>query len=185
MGGSSAVNNTTQIQTRTIHFTMYSATTKESRFFFILFFFTFCGISSEVKVIWSIWVQVLKVQLLALPLDHHLLHHMTSSLWNGCLKMCTSENVLGIEVAYLFELRSEICCACTWVYCSSFELQRKSGLLVSSEKYWILLFFGGKYVRNTTFDFMLVKVWFLRSMYYNSIEFICTNLQELDKSHLC
>ena len=30
---------------------LYSATTKESRFFFILFFFTFCGISSEVKVI--------------------------------------------------------------------------------------------------------------------------------------
>ena len=29
----------------------YSATTKESRFFFILLFFTFCGISSEVKVI--------------------------------------------------------------------------------------------------------------------------------------
>ena len=24
--------------------------------------------------------------------------------------MCTSENMLGIEVAYLFELRSEICC---------------------------------------------------------------------------
>ncbi len=23
--------------------------------------------------------------------------------------MCTSENLLGIEVAYLFELRSEIC----------------------------------------------------------------------------
>ena len=41
---------------------------------------------------------------------------------------------------------------------SSFELQRKSGLLVSSEKYCILLFFGGKYVRNTTLDFMLVKV---------------------------
>ena len=35
---------------------------------------------------------------------------------------------------------------------------KKSGLLVSSEKYCILLFFGGKYVRNTTFDFMLVKV---------------------------
>ena len=39
-----------------------------------------------------------------------------------------------------------------------FELQQKSGLLVSSEKYCILLFFGGKYVRNTTFDIMLVKV---------------------------
>ncbi len=70
--------------------------------------------------------------------------------------MCTSENMLGIEVAYLFELRSEICCVCTRVYCSSFELQQKSGLLVSSEKYCILLFFGGKYVRNTTFDFMLI-----------------------------
>ncbi len=64
--------------------------------------------------------------------------------------------MLGIEVAYLFELRSEICCVCTRVYCSSFELQQKSGLLVSSEKYCILLFFGGKYVRNTTFDFMLI-----------------------------
>ncbi len=42
--------------------------------------------------------------------------------------MCTSENLLGIEVAYLFELRSEICCAWTWVYCSTFELQRKSRL---------------------------------------------------------
>ncbi len=65
---------------QTSHVHNYSATTKESRFFFLFLFFTFCGISSEVKVIWSIWVQVLKVKLLALPLDHHLLHHMTSSL---------------------------------------------------------------------------------------------------------
>ncbi len=32
----------------------------------------------------SIWVQVLKVQLLALPLEHPLLHHTTSSFQDGC-----------------------------------------------------------------------------------------------------
>ena len=42
-------------------------------------FFQFLCISSKLNVIGSIWVQVLKVQLLALPVDHHLLHHMTSS----------------------------------------------------------------------------------------------------------
>ena len=61
------------------------------------------------------------------------------------------------------------------INCSTFKLQRKSGLLVSSEKYCILLFFGGKYVRNTTFDFRSD----LSSIYYNSVLFICTNLQEL------
>ncbi len=40
--------------------------------------------------------------LLALPLDHLLLHHMTSSLQDGFLKKSTDENMLGIELAYYF-----------------------------------------------------------------------------------
>ncbi len=40
-----------------------------------------------------------------------------------------------------------------YYYYSTFELQRKSGLPVSSEKYCIFLFFGGQFVRNiTTFE---------------------------------
>ncbi len=49
--------------------------------------------------------------------------------------MCTLENMLGMELSYMFELRSEICCASTGTSlpCTSFELQRKCRLLVGSE----------------------------------------------------
>ena len=41
--------------------------------------------------------------------------------------------MLGMELSYMFELRSEICCASTSLPCTSFELQRKCRLLVGSE----------------------------------------------------
>ena len=39
--------------------------------------------------------------------------------------MYTLENMLGMELSYMFELRSEICCASTSLPCATFELQRK------------------------------------------------------------
>ncbi len=35
------------------------------------------------------------------------------------------ENMLGMKLSYMFELRSEICCASTSLPCATFELQRK------------------------------------------------------------
>ncbi len=44
-------------------------------------------------------------------------------------------------------------------YCWTFELQWKSGLLVSSEKYCILLFFGGKYVIGIQLSILCFDFW--------------------------
>ncbi len=71
-------------------------------------------------------MQALKVQLLALPLDHHLLHHSYDIIipkW--LLEYVYIENMLGMKLSYMFELRSEICCASTSLPCATFELQRK------------------------------------------------------------
>ncbi len=60
-------------------------------------FFTFCCISSKVKVIWSIWAQVLKVKLLTFPLDNWtpcyiiLHHHCKMAVWKFVLSKICSE----------------------------------------------------------------------------------------------
>ena len=48
------------------------------------------------------------------------------------------ENMLGMKLSYMFELRSEICYASTSLPCASFELLQKCRLLVSSEIYKVL-----------------------------------------------
>jgi len=73
----------------------------------------------------------MKLQLFDQVLDHHPCGHMTPPPQDGCPKKSAEENMFGIELAYLFELRSDFLYVNIWSYCLSFELLRKSYLVTA------------------------------------------------------